>query len=1223
MARRPATPDDPTPDFVPKQAVPDPVINSAFVEPAHHWRYRGSVPEKHVGRRPAQYWYQSKKTGARDAGDLFAEEESDDLPLINALRADVKRWRESGYRGATQVTKNLLKHWLDQSRSRRLFFCQQEAVETLIYILELAMPSRLSASGFQKFEVDAENFAKLFSGSKPNFADLSDDFFPRLIDPGLPGQLALRRLGCKMATGSGKTTVMAMLISWAFCNRGAAPSSTFFPNAVLVCAPNLTVRKRLDVLKPENPENYYRAFDLIPPAYRDYLAKGRVLVTNWHAFAPKSPSNEGGKSYKVVDKGDEPNDAFTRDRLGEMAARLPILVLNDEGHHCWRPKMLSDAERKEIERGLTAAEVEVLREDEEEARVWLAGLDRINNCGLLGKHSDGTIVPGILTTIDLSATPFHLGNSGYPEGSPFPWLVCDFGLIDAIECGITKVPRLPVEDDSGRTDDAGRPDPKYFRLWRNIRESARPTERVRGTVKPEAVFTYAEDALNTLAGQWRKRFQEIVANDPNAVPPVMIIVCDTTETSQIFFERISGQKEVEVPDPATGKPVKQVVYNQSPLLPELANSETDEFTIRIDSKKLAQLDAQGDESKDEATKRLREIIDTVGKPGKPGAKVRCLVSVSMLTEGWDANTVSHILGVRAFGSQLLCEQVVGRGLRRRSYQPDPQTGLLPAEHVDVYGIPFSLIPYKGQPKESTGDDPVYTPIFALEERASFEIRFPVVESYVYDLRGAGIRCDVDSLTEYDASAQEIPTEVWVTPIRGIQSAAVGVDSGDIVKQTREEFYADVRPQRVIFQLAQCVMEDLMRGESGRDKSVVLTEAAVARHHLFPELVGIVDRFVKTKVTYKVGTDVRELWLEVHRREIVERIRDNILPAAAEAGRLIPVLNRFKRSLTTADTNYQTTKPTVELTKSHLNRAPILSGYERAAVDVLEDSELVAFYTPNGRFTGFTIPYKHNGEDLNYEPDFVARLRNGTTLVIEIKGGGGRIHDPDAVPAKKAASEKWCAAVSNMGTYGIWHYVFCDAKDEAHLKTLLRSDLAKLGGGSLVLPYSIVSGAEAQPGVNCVPVISLRTIAARKQGASLPDLFGESIGPELGTWAGHPEFSPDMFVAKVHGDAMQPVIPAGAYCLFRKTEAGFDPEGRIVLMRDGAIHDPHSGGMWTVRRCVHVAAPDPAKGRMQHQYELWAEAHDSYPVILIEVESPAALDVRAEFVCVLPAPGGQS
>ena len=287
------------------------------------------------------------------------------------------------------------------------------------------------------------------------------------------------------------------------------------------------------------------------------------------------------------------------------------------------------------------------------------------------------------------------------------------------------------------------------------------------------------------------------------------------------------------------------------------------------------------------------------------------------------------------------------------------------------------------------------------------------------------------------------------------------------------------------------------------------------------------------------------------------------------------------------------------------------------MDVLEDSELVDFYTPNGRFTGFTIPYKHNGEDMNYEPDFVARLRNGTTLVIEIKGGGGRIHDPDAVPAKKAASEKWCAAVSNMGTYGSWRYVFCDAKDEADLKRILRSKLAEHGGGSADVPYTVVPAASGRPGVDCVPVVSLRTVAAGKRGSSDDDLFGASMGFELATWENHPPFDKEMFVAKVFGDAMHPTIPAGSYGLFRRVQKDFVPNAKVVLVRDGAIHDPHAGGAWTVRRCIYVGPPDHGKGQMQHIFELWADDDGNNPAFIIHVPSPDDLDVRAEFVCSIP------
>ena len=379
MAKRPRTQEAPA-DWRPTQAVPEPILNSPYDEPARHWIYRGGVPEVANGRRPASYYYTSKKVGAGQQ-DLLAEEERDDLELVNRLRKDVARWRSSGYRGAATVTRDLLAYWTRGDRPRPMFFCQIEAVETIIYLLELGIPGRLAATGYKTFETDASLFATLLTGTKPFFAAEDDINWPRLVDPtGKPAELPLRRLGCKMATGSGKTAVMAMLITWAFLNRARNPASTQFPNGVLVCAPNLTVKERLQVLRPDHPWNSYDYFDLVPTKYRGQLGTGKILITNWHGLALKNEHEEGGVSYRVVQKGEETPDAFTKERLGELAARLPILVFNDEGHHCWRPNLAGSSE--EALKDLTKEERERLKEEQEEARVWLAGLDRINNCRL-------------------------------------------------------------------------------------------------------------------------------------------------------------------------------------------------------------------------------------------------------------------------------------------------------------------------------------------------------------------------------------------------------------------------------------------------------------------------------------------------------------------------------------------------------------------------------------------------------------------------------------------------------------------------------------------------------------------------------------------------------------------------------------------------------------------------------------------------------------------------
>src|SRR5579871_4786416 len=597
-----------------------------------------------------------------------------------------------------------------------------------------------------------------------------------------------------MATGSGKTAVMAMVITWAFLNRGRNPASTQFPNGVLICAPNLTVRDRLQVLKPEHPYNSFDFFDLVPTKYRDLMGTGKLLITNWHALALKSEHTGGDASYRVVQKGEETADAFTKDRLGDLADRLPVLVFNDEGHHCWRPNLAGMSD--EAFKDLTKEERDRLKDEQEEARIWLAGLDRINNCGLLGNGDDGKRRPGIAACIDLSATPFYLSNSGYPEGSPFPWLVSDFGLVDAIECGIVKIPRLPVADDKDTKDDVGRPDPKYFRLWHNITANLQSHEKIAKRPKPDAIYRHAESAFLTLASQWKVRFEQIKrdSSDGTFVPPVMIIVCDNTDIADVFFQNISGERVTSgADDSEEAIQVEKIAYGDS-VFPEFQNEPGIRRTERIDSKLLAKIETGEGETKDEAAKALRALITNVGKLGTSGGQIRCIVSVSMLTEGWDASNVTHVLGVRAFGSQLLCEQVVGRGLRRMSYNVDPTTGLLPAEYVDVYGIPFSLIPFKGKPKDEKTEDPVYNRIFTVPERAGFEIRFPVVESYTYDVRESGIQCDVDALDEI--YVEDEPTKVWLTPTRGYNDDPAPLTSRDVVEQTREEYYKTVRPQQV-------------------------------------------------------------------------------------------------------------------------------------------------------------------------------------------------------------------------------------------------------------------------------------------------------------------------------------------------------------------------------------------------------------------------------------------
>ena len=1020
---------------IPLQPVERPIICNPYREPDAHWEYDRQTGEarKVLDRRPAGYWYKTDRTGSAIVQqDLFADEMHDDLPLVNRLRDDVRRWRESGYRGASNVTRELLAHWAREDRPRRLFFCQREAVETLIYLAELRLPRKSSRTGFRNFEVTDADIDRLLRGEKPGFDAGTADFFPTLCDrPADPTLDPLTRLACKMATGAGKTVVMAMLIAWTFCNRGVNPGSREFPSAVLVCCPNLTVKERLQVLRPEQEDNYYAAFDIVPMKYRPLLLSGKVLITNWHGFQPESEHKEGDRAWAVLDKGPETPEIFARRILGDLADRMPILVLNDEGHHCWRPAPDPGA-------NAGGEEGEALKQEIQEATVWVEGLDRLNNA-TLGQR-------GVSLCVDLSATPFYIKGSGHPEGRPFPWIVSDFGLVDAIESGLVKIPRLPVKDTTGR------PDPVYFKLWEGIRDRLEPGEFLPGRARkprPEVVYREAQGALLQIAGQWAERFRYIQEATPgqDKAPPVLIVVCDNTDIAEVFYRKLSGEAqreevtaedveavaagEAEAPAPRRGKKPKLVtVYGQGEIYPELfSNTPTEKRTIRIDSRLLAEAESEEPgKRRSDAAEALRQVVATVGKPGQPGEQVRCVVSVSMLTEGWDANNVTQVLGIRAFGSQLLCEQVVGRGLRRMDYTPDPETGLLTEEYVDVYGIPFSVIPFKGRPAKKP--EPVDKPknhVRALPECAGWEMRFPVVEGYAFALTKNLISCDIDRMETLRIEPNREPTATFVRPAVGYQVGPITKGGGafELVTQSREDYYAHTHLQTIQFEIARRIVHDLEQGVGGRDERTRRVLRLKSRHQLFPQVYRYVDAYVRRKVDFH-GENPCELGLQKYVERIVERLRDGILPDDAEGeAPLLPLLNRYKEIGTTAEVDFKTTRPVHSTQHSHINQVVAdTKTWESSVAFRLEqcvEQGSVRFYARNDGL-GLVIPYEYMGVAHNYEPDFLVRFDISgldLTLVLEVKG-----YEDDQTKAKHGAAKRWVAAVNNWGKLGRWAFHVC-------------------------------------------------------------------------------------------------------------------------------------------------------------------------------------------------------
>jgi type III restriction enzyme len=942
--------------------VDQPILNSPFREPQRYWLYEQEtgLPRVAPGRRPAGYYYRDPAR-AREASaqlSMLADEHFVELELVNRIREQVRGWRNNGYPGVTHVTRRLLEHWMREGRERQLFFCQREAAETIIWLTETETGRRIARTVPIDVPTDPESRER--------------------------GYGPLTRLCTKMATGSGKTVVMAMVIAWSVLNKVHAPRSQRYSDAVLVLCPNLTIKERLggaprdsdlDGPEPQRPlvpgarGNYYEQFDLVPPGLLPELGQARIHITNWHALAI---ADDGGRRG-VVQRGRESDAAFCARVLRDLGSRNNLLVINDEAHHAYRPKALDDESERLA--GLTAEERAALRREKEEATVWVSGLDRIN------------AVRGINLCLDLSATPFYIQGSGYEESTPFPWVVSDFGLVDAIESGIVKIPRVPVADDTGR------PEPRYFRLWKWIVDHLPPAERggTRRKPKPEAVLREAEGALQQLAGLWVANF-ESWQQGAYPTPPALIVVGDSTDIAKVVYEHIA--------------------LHGHGALERFRNQPGEERTLRIDSKLLADADfAEASGSREAAAEQLRRKVATVGKPGEPGADVRCVVSVGMLTEGWDANNVTQILGLRAFQSQLLCEQVVGRGLRRLSYDFDLDEHGIPTneEYVDVYGIPFEVIPVKKRPQQAPPPPKPTTLVQALKERERYAIEFPRVEGYVFAV--------TDRISANLAGIEPVYVEPSVEPTQVIARPKVGYELGqpslhgvgEVVTQTRQEFYTSIRLQEIEYEIARRLTESLVQ----RDEF-----ALRARHVLFPQVLRIVRAFVATKVSYG-GADWREIGLVRYVDEIVVRLATAIRPGGDGDAKLLPRIERFRPRGSTAEVGFRTGRDVRGTVKSHISHVVLdTATWEASAAFYLEASPLVEAYARNDHLD-LTVPYEHGGAQHSFLPDFVVRLTDGTRLLLEVKG-----MEAEQDRQKYEAAKRWCEAVSNWGELGRWEFRDC-------------------------------------------------------------------------------------------------------------------------------------------------------------------------------------------------------
>lgn len=997
----------------------NPILNNPYNEPEKYYDTSpvdGSLDYEKIikGRRPYIPAVNPIPVKAGNQKQIFGIQDFSknyDKLLINIIRKEITDWRNSEYNNfsnVTRVTKELLKHWFppeDKYYNKKLFFAQREAIETTIWLNEVAEKSNSGSAILE--ELKREN----------KISEIS--------------QYCLPRIAFKMATGTGKTVVMAMQILYHFLNRAEYRNDIRFSDYFLIITPGITIKDRLQVLYPDNEtqnkhyaKDYYHVRDLVPKNYEKDLPNlnSKIIITNFHSLElrslqgnKKSPF-DGKKNNKNNSKEDY--NLLIKRILKNFKPDSRLLVLNDEAHHCYLPK----PQKKEKK----AEEDENIGEENQRASIWINGIAEISQRFK------------IKSVYDLSATPYYLSGSGYEPYSLFPWTVTDFGLIEAIESGIVKIPLLPESDTAQNLEE-----PVLRNIYEHVKDDL-PRKGKRGLKKsgeelsgdpqlPELI----KNALYQLYSNYNTESGKI--GKLTDYLPVLIIVCNNTSLSSEVFKYVAGY-EKEFPDgrieivnghfelfdnytkdiqkPKSKPPSLLIDSDAIENSNQINDSFKKIFEPEIDKFKSEYRKLHPEKSVENITEAeiLREVVNTVGKPGMLGEHIRCVVSVSMLTEGWDTNTVTHIMGIRAFGSQLLCEQVAGRALRRTNYEIG-KDGKFSPEYAVIIGVPFKF--FKGgnvtpaPPKERTY-------IYALEEREEkYEIKFPNVTGYRIESIEQEITADFSGVKNFEIDGSKIPVETYLANAFSPLKEKLTLDE---IRLKRE--------QELIFLITKYLLSLKYKDNDGN-----------IQIHRFNSLKNIVKIWLDTKVKL-IGDAFKNMLFFTDPLSVTESIMKGINADQKKTDKILPVLNYYNKFGSTRYVNGSTLKNVYKTTKSHVNYVVAdTESWEQIAAKTLEEMPEVISYVKNS-FLEFTIPYILNGkENKDYYPDFIARCKKKDgkmiNLIIEITG-----MERDKGDKKWYLENRWLPAVNGVkDVYEMDEWGFIEiAEDIRDIKNELREKI---------------------------------------------------------------------------------------------------------------------------------------------------------------------------------------